>query len=91
VQWVAKSVYDISRDQRVDMLERLVEIDGLSIENVSNMGSVLALYRTHGLKLIDSMISAYALAEEIPVVSYDTDFDTLGCKRLEPGEVVSSS
>jgi len=87
VQWVAKSVYDISRVQRVDMLERLVEIDGLSIENFSNVGSVLALYRAHDLKLVDSMISSYALAEDIPIVSYDTDFDTLGCERLEPGEV----
>jgi len=91
VQWVAKSVYDISRDQRVDMLERLVEIEGLSVENFSNMESMLVLYRAHDLKLIDSMIGAYALAEDIPVVSYDTDFDTLDFERLGPGELVSSN
>jgi len=91
VQWVAKSVYDISRDQRVDMLERLVEIEGLSIENFSNMENMLALYRAHDLKLIDSMISSYALAKGVPVVSYDTDFDTLGCKRLEPREVIDDN
>lgn len=88
VQWVTKSAYELPKSKRVEVVERLVEIPGLSIVESVDMGQVLALYREYDVKFIDCMIGTYVLAEQIPIVSYDTDFDVLGCERLEPVDMI---
>lgn len=88
VQWVAKSTYELPKEDGVEMLERLVETPGLDIVSETDMGAALGLYRQHNVKFIDCLIGAYVLNAEMPIVSYDTDFDTLDCERIEPKEVV---
>ena len=91
VQWVLKRQYDVPKPLRIEALASIVEWNNLSLVQTDDLPHALSLFVDHEVKFIDALIGAYVLTKEIPVVSYDTDFDTLGCERLEPGEGVSSN
>jgi len=88
IQWVLKRQYKVNKKLRIELLEQVRNLDNLTLVETSDLSSALALYAEHNVKFIDCLIAAYVKKQDIPIVSYDTDFDTLECERLEPEELV---
>lgn len=87
IQWVLKRQYKKNKELRIEALESILQLNNLSFVDTNDLPRALDLYAAHDVKFVDCLIGAYALTEEVPIVSYDTDFDALGCDRVEPAEV----
>ena len=87
--WTAISFYKLPKAQVTQLVKALLALPNLSIQGQPNMLLALELYQTYKVKFIDAVIASYELVQigELPVLSYDKDFDLLGVKRYKPSDL----
>ncbi len=87
--WTLKSFYGISKKDVVKRLEGILQLRGLKIIDRYDLTKTVELFDRKPIKYIDAMIASIKSIQDRKwiVVSYDKDFDKLGVKRVEPGEV----
>lgn len=90
INWTLSSFYKFPKVRVVRALQSIVNLKGLKIQDKININLSLELYQKHNVKFIDAIIVSHPLIFEkrISVISYDKDFDKLGIKRLEPGQLI---
>lgn len=89
VTWTLQSAYKIKKEECIDLLKGIVGIKQLKIVDGTDSLQALALYEKYRVKYIDAMIAAHDLIQAgVPIVSYDTDFDTLSIQRFEPQKLL---
>ena len=86
--WTLRSYYGLSREETAEAVSGIINLKNLRILDDFDAGYALELYRSHGAKFIDCMISSIhgIKTGRIHVISYDRDFDKLGVKRVEPAD-----
>jgi uncharacterized protein len=84
ITWVLESVYRMSRSAIASLLETLISSPGLNLENPERVANAVAFYGAHDIDFVDAYLAAQAQAENLPLLSYDADFDALPVKRIEP-------
>jgi len=87
--WTLKSFYGISKKDVVKRLEGILQLRDLKIIDRYDLTKTVELFDRKPIKYIDAMIASIKSIQDRKwiVVSYDKDFDKLGVKRVEPGEV----
>jgi len=90
INWVLANLYKKSKPVVVRSLHSILKLSHLSITDQYHFGWGLALYEKHNVKFIDAMIAAHDLIaiKNIPIISYDKDFDRLSVKRVLPSELL---
>jgi predicted nucleic acid-binding protein len=88
VAWTLKSYYRLEKIQIVPALEAIQSLASLKIVDEHRPTRGTDLYANHSVKFIDALIASNPRIEsgKMAIVSYDKDFDRLGCKRIEPSE-----
>lgn len=81
--FVLESFYHHSRADIASALSRLISSPGVEIADVAIHLDALDRYRRTKVHFVDCSTAATAVAEEIPVASFDQDFRRFGDVRLE--------
>lgn len=89
--WTCLSLYRLKKPEVVKLVRGIASISHLSVIDAYDTLRALALYEKHGVKFIDALIASHSSFQErgVSIVSYDTDFDTLGITRFEPAHLLS--
>lgn len=84
--WILRSYYHLNKEKVVIALQSLQGVHNLKVVDHQNMELGVDLYANHSVKYTDALIASAPEIQsgEWAVVSYDKDFDRLGCKRYEP-------
>lgn len=87
--WVLKSFYGKDRPKIVEIIDKILGINNLSIidcENETVIKNTTTLFKTQNISFIDSYFAALCLDRQADsVVSFDKDFDKVSLiKRQEP-------
>jgi predicted nucleic-acid-binding protein len=90
--WTLLSYYKLSKNNVVKSIESIVNLNGLTFNENQSSAEALDLYKTYNVKYIDCLIFSglHKPEKDWVVVSYDTDFDKLGAKRVEPKYLLRS-
>jgi len=91
IVWTLSSFYKISKKDVIETLVSIKNLNGLEITEKSNTTKAIELYEQYNVKYIDCVIYTTLTNEKKQngiVVSYDTDFDKLGAKRIEPKDLL---
>lgn len=79
--------YGLPRRQVAEMLKAVLALRGLHIMNEHLVREALDVYAASNVDFGDAMLAALASSRNVPVVSYDHDFDQLAEVTLrEPPE-----
>ena len=89
VVWVLASYYKLTRPSIAEVVEAITSLRGLKIVRTDSIKLAVDIYRDSGVKYVDALIAATDKIQEKKwvVVSYDKDFDKLGVRRVEPGQI----
>lgn len=90
VVWTSQRFYKLAKSEAIKIFEGIISIKNLKFEDQVNLAAALQFYRTHSVKFADCLIASHPqiLSREMTIISYDRDFDALGIKRIEPGNVI---
>ena len=90
IVWVLGSFYKFPRAKISEALAILGR-SRISFDDRFDILTAIELYGSHTVKFVDALIASHPLIRsgKLPIVSYDTDFDKLKVKRIEPQEVVA--
>ncbi len=93
INWTLRRYYDFSRDETAEAMSGILNLKNLGILDNFNPDYAVELYKRHGTKFIDCMISSihWVRTGRVYVVSYDRDFDKFGAKRVEPADLPPDS
>jgi len=81
--FVLESFYQAPRTDIASALVRLISSPGIEIREVAVHLDALRRYRETKVHFVDCLIAASAVAEEVPVASFDQDFRKFHDVRLE--------
>ena len=84
VVWALSTTYRFSKSRVVTVLERLLEHETLTLQDVATVADALDDYRSHGADFSDCLILALARKEnELPLASFDAKLAKLqGVRKL---------
>lgn len=87
--WVLGSYYRLGREKVAEKITGVIRTGGLRIVDDYDWLKAMEIYRKRNVKLVDSILGTMprVAAGEWVIVSYDRDFDKLGVRRREPGEI----
>ena len=90
VVWTLSSFYKLQKSAVIKSLEGIINLNGLMFVENQNSSAALGLYKKHNVKYIDCLIYSglYKSKKAWEIVSYDTDFDKFGAKRVEPKDLI---
>lgn len=88
--WTCLSLYKLKKREVVPLIRGLASIHHLSFKDEYDTLRACALWEEYPVKFIDALIASdqSIAAGEMAIVSYDTDFDKIGVKRVEPSELL---
>lgn len=86
INWTLGSYYSLPRQDAAEALQGIINLKNLGITDNFNASYAIALYKETNIKFVDCLIASIKEIRigNIPVVSYDKDFDRIGVRRLEP-------
>lgn len=90
INWTLNSYYSFPKEDVVEALEGIIHLKNLGIMDDFNAAYAVEIYSENKkVKFIDCLIGSIREIRtgNLPVVSYDKDFDRLGVKRLEPAKL----
>ena len=84
--WVLTKIYDIPRHDILPALRSLASIPSLHFTENFDLPLALDLATHYTVKMADCLLASHKALQNgtMVMVSYDTDFDTLRIKRVEP-------
>ena len=80
------SFYQVERKTAARKLSLLLQQHGVRPRDASATFSALQHLQTANVGFADAFLASLAREENLPVASFDRDFDKLGAPRYEPGE-----
>ena len=89
IVWTMTSFYKVPRAKIVDSIQFITSLGGIRMIEGYQYDLALMLFSTFNIKFIDCMIASIPQIQkgEMTIISYDKDFDKLGVKRIEPGDL----
>ena len=86
LDWTMTSYYEIPKEERLIILDSLLQLKNLSLSNNFDLVVALNFYRNYRVKFIDCLLASNSLllAGKASIISYDKDFDRLKIKRIDP-------
>lgn len=88
IYYTLKSFYKLSAEQCEEYLGRILEMKNVLWIDDYDYPKALLYLREKRVKFSDCLIASLDFFQDGgKIISYDRDFDKLGIKRLEPGEV----
>ncbi|MDO8638324.1 MAG: PIN domain-containing protein [Candidatus Daviesbacteria bacterium] len=89
IAWTLLSYYKFSKLEVVKALRSIVNLRGLSIVDKFQHEIAISLYEKNSIKFIDALIASNPdiFSKQWTIISYDHDFDKIGIKRVEPGQI----
>ena len=89
IAWTLSSYYKFSRKKTAQAVKSVINLRNLKIIDDYDHPLALELFENNKVKFIDACIVSIKEIQlkKWPIVSYDKDFDKLGVKRLEPGQL----
>lgn len=88
--FVLSSHYNYKKENIIKAVEGIVISSGLEIFDDLRLPQALELYKVHNVKLIDCLLASSARLKNsnAAILSYDSDFDKLGVRRVEPKDLI---
>jgi predicted nucleic acid-binding protein len=80
------SFYGVGRKTAAEKLSLLLQQHGVKLRDATAVLSALERIQTANVGFADAFLAAVAAEEEVPVASFDRDFDKLDTTRFEPTE-----
>jgi len=92
VVWVLSSFYKMERGEISRAVTTIIGISSLKYIEKVDWNSALRLFGDSCAKFVDCMVASVKQVKNRKwvVISYDRDFDKLGVKRMEPGDVLKN-
>ncbi len=89
VNWVLTRIYNFSKEKVIRVVKGITNLNNLKVKDRTDMLVALELYEDYNVKFIDALIaSSWEIqSQKMTVISYDRDFDKLGCERMEPSDL----
>ncbi len=79
------SFYGVDRKTAAEQISLLIQQYGVRLRDADQVFGALRLLQTAKIGFADAFLAAGAMAEKVPVASFDRDFDKLkGMTRFEP-------
>lgn len=90
IGWTLQSYYKVPRREVAEVLQSLLALKPLQVVDSYRYLAAIQAYAKNGVKYIDACIASMPLfqTKNAAIVSYDTDFDTLGIKRVTPEDLL---
>jgi uncharacterized protein len=90
VVWTMKSFYGSDKSEIVKALLSINNHKSIRMTENYDYQASIEIFKRFNVKYIDAQIASIKEIQdkEMTVVSYDRDFDRIGVKREEPGEIV---
>lgn len=88
--WTGLSFYKLTKFQVINIIAGIIGIKGLTINDDGDIFTALDFYKNNSVKFVDALIASHQSLRngKAAIVSYDTDFDKLGLKRIEPSALI---
>ncbi len=84
--WTLRSFYGLSKKETHRAISSVLRLNNLRVKDEYDYPLALELWRKHKSKYIDCAIATLAMKLQLPVVSYDKDFDKLDVTRIDPNK-----
>ncbi len=79
------SFYGVDRKTAAEQISLLIQQHGVRLRDADQVFGALRLLQTANVGFADAFLAAGAMAEKVPVASFDRDLDKLrGMTRFEP-------
>ena len=90
IAWTLSRFYKYQKTDVANILTSVLTIAGLKFEDECSPRAATELYARHNVKFADYLIASHPwlISGEMQIISYDRDFDVLGVKRVEPGDLI---
>lgn len=91
--WILGGAYKLDKVEVVRAVSSVLGLRGLKVIDEYNYREALELYQQYKVKYIDCLMASVdkVRMKRWTLVSYDKDFDVLGMKRIESGEVMGEA
>lgn len=85
LEWTLRSYYNVAKPAIVAALRELLALRSLRMPRPGMLDHTLDLFERHPVDFVDAYNAADMHSRRLAtIVSYDTDFDRLGVRRLAP-------
>ncbi len=92
IVWTLGSYYERPRAEIAEILDGLLDMQGLQLERPETVRDAIDLYRNNNVDFTDAYGAADARRRGQNVAcTFDRDFDRLGITRLEPSELIGDT
>jgi len=78
--FVLEKVYKVERKLITELLLKILDLKGVRNSNKQIYRQALEVYQSKNIDIVDCLICAYSVLNDIEVVSFDKDLET--CQRL---------
>lgn len=88
INFTLKSFYHFPEKRCQQIIKRIMESKNLKMIDSYNYQKFLQFLSVGKVKFVDCLIASLSFFEKGgKIISYDNDFDKLGLKRIEPGDL----
>lgn len=89
IVWAMTSFYKVPRSKIAKSVEFITSLGNIKLVDNYQYDLAQMLFSSFNVKFIDCMIASIPQIQkgEMTIISYDKDFDKLGVKRIEPGDL----
>lgn len=90
VVWTLLRVYKYQKGDVAEVVRSILTIGNLKIEDRYTPVIAVDLFTANNVKFADCLLASHPeiVSGAVTVISYDRDFDVLGVKRIEPGQLI---
>lgn len=90
IVWTCLKLYRLNKEDVLEILESIGSIKNLKFRENIRFANALQFFKEYNVKFIDCLLASIPdIAEgRMAMISYDRDFDKIGIKRFEPGDLV---
>lgn len=90
VVWTCQKGFRLTKLEAFEVAKSIASIKNLKFQEKQRTSLAVDLFEKSNVKFIDCLIASHSqiVAGKMAVVSYDKDFDVLGVKRIEPGQLI---
>lgn len=92
INWTLSRLYGLAKQTVIEYIETIIHLNGLKIEDMTDLNKALELYKKSSVKFIDSLIASNKdiHSMKMTVLSYDSDFGKLPVLWKKPADVLRS-
>lgn len=77
VCYVLKKVYNVEKENIFDVVEQLINMEGINFNNKNSIQLAFKTYAENNLDIVDCMLYAYSRSEHYDIKTFDKKLDKL--------------